>query len=193
MIIPGLYLYIFGTRYLLFLWMCLKPVVWHRPSVGSLSYPLWLPPGNHRQFLFTPWHGWMFAFLRCGGKMALSHTFVNNHLRNLRILNHFLKFLFVTSQLPEFNSLAHGAASKNAVTTVSGNGFLPVLWEDITSGQLYPKDHIPVDLDVAGIQVEWFLTLKRLGHFFQYLILFPNVVQQRCNIFVWNWSNKFHV
>ena len=37
------------------------------------------------------------------------------------------------------------------------------------------------------------LTLKRLGHFFQYLILFPNVVQQGCNIFIWNWSNKFNV
>ena len=37
------------------------------------------------------------------------------------------------------------------------------------------------------------LTLKQLGHFFQYLILFPNVVQQICNIFIWNWSNKLNV
>ena len=37
------------------------------------------------------------------------------------------------------------------------------------------------------------LTLKRLGHFFRYLILFPNVVQQICNIFIRNWSNKLNV
>ena len=28
------------------------------------------------------------------------------------------------------------------------------------------------------------LTLKRLGLFFQYVILFPNVIQQKCNIFI---------
>ena len=37
------------------------------------------------------------------------------------------------------------------------------------------------------------LTLKRLSHFFQYVILFPNVVQQKSNIFIWNWSNKLMV
>ena len=37
------------------------------------------------------------------------------------------------------------------------------------------------------------LTLKRLGHFFPYVILFPNVVQLICNIFIWNWSNKLNV
>ena len=37
------------------------------------------------------------------------------------------------------------------------------------------------------------LTLKWLGHFFQYEILFPNVVQQMCNIFIWNWSNILNV
>ena len=38
------------------------------------------------------------------------------------------------------------------------------------------------------------LTLKRLGHFsFQYVILFPNVVHQKSNIFIWNWSNKWNV
>ena len=113
MIITGLYLYIFENKYVMFSSMCSKLVVWHRPSVGSLSYPLWLPPGNHRQFLFTLWHGWMFAFLRCG-KMALSHTFVNSQLWNLRILNYFFKFLFVMSPLPEFKSSSPGVASKNA-------------------------------------------------------------------------------
>ena len=37
------------------------------------------------------------------------------------------------------------------------------------------------------------LTLKRRGHFFQYVILFPNVVQQKCNIFKWSCSNKLNV
>ena len=36
------------------------------------------------------------------------------------------------------------------------------------------------------------LTLKQLGNFFQYVILFPNVVQQKYDIFIWNWSNKFN-
>ena len=38
-----------------------------------------------------------------------------------------------------------------------------------------------------------YLTLKRLGHFFQYVILFPNVIQQKSNILIWNWSNKLNV
>ena len=29
--------------------------------------------------------------------------------------------------------------------------------------------------------------------FFQYAILFLNVVQQKCNIFIWNWSNELNV
>ena len=37
------------------------------------------------------------------------------------------------------------------------------------------------------------LTLKRLGRFFQYVILFPNVVQQKSNILIWNWPNKLNV
>ena len=37
------------------------------------------------------------------------------------------------------------------------------------------------------------LTLKRLGHFFQNVILFSNVVQQKCNIFIWKCSNKLIV
>ena len=38
------------------------------------------------------------------------------------------------------------------------------------------------------------LTLKRLGHFFQNVILFSNVVHYKCNIFfVWNWSNTMNV
>ena len=37
------------------------------------------------------------------------------------------------------------------------------------------------------------LTLKRLGHFFQYVILFPSVIQQKYNIFIYNWSNKLNV
>ena len=41
--------------------------------------------------------------------------------------------------------------------------------------------------------VKLILTLKRLGHFFQYVILFRNVVQLKCNVFIWNWSNKLNV
>ena len=37
------------------------------------------------------------------------------------------------------------------------------------------------------------LTLKRLGHFFQNVILFSNVVHHKCNIFIWNWSNTMNV
>ena len=37
------------------------------------------------------------------------------------------------------------------------------------------------------------LILKRLGHFFQNVILFSNVVQHQCNIFIWNWSNTMNV
>ena len=29
--------------------------------------------------------------------------------------------------------------------------------------------------------------------FFQYVILFPSVVQQKCDIFIWNWSNELNV
>ena len=38
-----------------------------------------------------------------------------------------------------------------------------------------------------------FLTLKRLGHFFQNVILFSNLAHQKCNIFVWNWFNTMNV
>ena len=55
-------------------------------------------------------------------------------------------------------------------------------------------DDLKINVHRNGICLSRYcLTLKRLGHFFQYLILFPNVVQQRCNIFIWNWSNKFNV
>ena len=37
------------------------------------------------------------------------------------------------------------------------------------------------------------LTLIRLGNFFHYVILFPDVVQQKCNIFIWNRPNKLNV
>ena len=37
------------------------------------------------------------------------------------------------------------------------------------------------------------LTLKQLGHFFQSVILFSNVVHYKCNIFIWNWSNTMNV
>ena len=37
------------------------------------------------------------------------------------------------------------------------------------------------------------LTLKRLGHFFQNVILFSNVVRYKCNIFIWNWSNTMNI
>ena len=40
----------------------------------------------------------------------------------------------------------------------------------------------------------WDLTLKRLGHFFfQNVILFSSVVQQKCNIFIWKCSNELIV
>ena len=37
------------------------------------------------------------------------------------------------------------------------------------------------------------LTLKRLGHFFQNVILFSNLAHQKCNIFVWKWFNTMNV
>ena len=46
------------------------------------------------------------------------------------------------------------------------------------------------------VSISWphcVLTLKRLGHFFQNVILFSNVVQPKCNIFIWKCSNKLIV
>ena len=37
------------------------------------------------------------------------------------------------------------------------------------------------------------LTLKRLGHFFQNVILFSKLLHHKCNIFIWNWSNIMNV
>ena len=37
------------------------------------------------------------------------------------------------------------------------------------------------------------LTLKGLGHLLQNEVLITNVVQHRCNIFIWNWSNKINI
>ena len=37
------------------------------------------------------------------------------------------------------------------------------------------------------------LTLEGLGHFFQNLILFSNLVPHKYNIFIWNWSNTMNV
>ena len=37
------------------------------------------------------------------------------------------------------------------------------------------------------------LTLKWLGHFFQSVALFSNVVHHKCNIFILNWSNTMNV
>ena len=83
-----------------------------------------------------------------------------------------------------------------------------VLWLDIiTTDALAPFDIGYVKWECSSLSWEWIstaewydlqihgqvdLTLKRLGHFFQYVILFPNVVQQKCNIFIWNWSNKLN-
>ena len=39
----------------------------------------------------------------------------------------------------------------------------------------------------------YLLTLKRLGHFFQNVILFSNVVHHKCNIFIWNWTDTMNV
>ena len=49
------------------------------------------------------------------------------------------------------------------------------------------------DVYMSSIRNKTTLTLKRLGHFFQDVILFSNVVQQKCNIFIWKCSNKLIV
>ena len=46
---------------------------------------------------------------------------------------------------------------------------------------------VKFDLEVQGQlppKTIGLLTLKRLGHFFQKVILFSNVVQHQCNIFI---------
>ena len=73
----------------------------------------------------------------------------------------------ITSPFPNFN--------REAGQTANFNGAALEVWEGINNSQ------------------GWTLTLKWLDHLFQYVILFPNVVQQKSFIFIWNWSNKLNV
>ena len=43
------------------------------------------------------------------------------------------------------------------------------------------------------LELENELTPKWLGHFKKNVILFRNVVQHKCDIFIWNWSNTMNV
>ena len=62
------------------------------------------------------------------------------------------------------------------------------------AGHMWPNSALIRMCQVhCGIYVIDLLTLKRLGNFFQNIILFPSVVHYKCSIFIWNWPSTMNV
>ena len=74
--------------------------------------------------------------------------------------------------------------SQDLITSCNGyQGYIPYSHTESHTVQILLLTHIPFTL----------LTLKWLGHFFQYVISFSNVVHHKRNILIWNWSNKINI
>ena len=139
-------------------------------KVPSVSYSIFYGVGKHAMWMIL----WEYCTDICCFCLILTKSIALYSIRiHVLCCNHFTACLCKRCTLMWSNEC-------NAITYTSYYLLNKAKFEDYQWGS-------------CGVLKPHSLTLKRLGNFFQNVILFSNVVHHKCNIFIWNWSNAMNV
>ena len=138
------------------------------------------------------WDQWTMSLIMFQSQLKFSGRFIFAHLNSYKVITTSFAHDTVTTCIKMCSQLKtrNGIIAKHFFHQIwitmrysqwNGSQTLIAVW--VQTSAAYQNRDTTVLLS---------LTLKRLGHFFQNVILFSHLVHHQCNIFIWNLCNTMN-